>query len=256
MKTEAASVQSRNDEALPNVLDLCRSALGAAERLVESARYAVGKRVLTGNKADGAAMETHQFAAHGYAWLATCAAALRQMLHWTESLARAGHFSALEQLMLQIAFGEYLAQMAGGIAMSQTEVVRPSDIGLEQDALDAFRTRDVGMLIARGNTAAARTRLWALLATSGIPDDPLEDETLALVRNQFRRFAAEKIAPHAQDWHRGDMLIPLELIHEMAELGVFGLTLPEEWGGLAMGKRAMCIVTEELSRASLAVGSL
>jgi len=111
-------------------------------------------------------------------------------------------------------------------------------------------------LIARGNTAAARSRVWALLAAGGVADADLQDETLALVRDQFRRFAAGKVAPHAQDWHRKDELIPLSLIGEMARLGVFGLTLPEEWSGLAMGKQAMCIVTEELSRASLAVGSL
>jgi (2S)-methylsuccinyl-CoA dehydrogenase len=244
------------DVLLPDILSLCRSALDAVDRLVETARYALGQRVLRNGKVDAAAMEVHQFAAHGYAWLATCATALRQTLRWAGSLAESGKLGALEQLMLQITFGEYLAQIAGGIAMSQTEVVRLADMGLEQKAVDAFRSRPVETLIAAGNTAAARARLWALLAGGAAPDTGLEDETLALIREQFRRFAADKVAPFAQDWHRKDELIPLPLIGEMAGLGVFGLTLPEEWGGLAMGKQAMCIVTEELSRASLAVGSL
>ena len=248
---------SQTDNAvLPNALDLCRPALDAVDRLVEAARFAAGQRVLSGGKVDAAAMEAHQFAAHGYAWLATCAAALRQTLHWAEALSGSGKLGVLERLMLQIAFGEYLAQIVGGIAMSQTEVVRLADIGLGQDACDAFRTREVETLIAGGNTASARSRLWDLLAAGGTADAHLQDETLNLVRDQFRRFAADKVAPFAQDWHRRDELIPIQLIEEMAELGVFGLTLPEEWGGLAMGKRAMCIVTEELSRASLAVGSL
>jgi (2S)-methylsuccinyl-CoA dehydrogenase len=244
------------DVLLADALNLCRSALNAVDRLVEAVRYAVGRRVLSGGKVDAGAMETHQFAAHGYAWLATSAAALRQTFRWAGSLAEHGRLEEREHLVLQIGFGEYLAQIAGGIAMSQTEVVRLADIGLGIDATDAFRTRAVETLIARGNTAAARSRLSALLARSGAADDHLEDETLNLVRDQFRRFAADKVAPFAQDWHCKDELIPLELIGEMAGLGVFGLTLPEEWGGLAMGKRAMCIVTEELSRASLAVGSL
>jgi (2S)-methylsuccinyl-CoA dehydrogenase len=247
---------STEDAPLPDTLDLCRAALDAVDRLVEAARYAVGQRVLAGGKIDSGAMETHQFAAHGYAWLATCAAALRQTFRWAGSLAERGKLDELEHLVLQIAFGEYLAQIAGGIAMSQTEVVRLPDMGLGPDAIDAFRVRAVETLIARGNTAAARSRLGELLAAGGTADTHVQDETHDLVRDQFRRFAAEKVAPYAQNWHRKDELIPLSLLQEMAELGVFGLTLPEEWGGLAMGKRAMCVVTEELSRASLAVGSL
>ena len=244
------------DTLLPKALDLCRTALDAVDRIVEAARYAVGQRLLVDGKVDLAAIETHQFAAHGYAWLATCAAALRQTLRWAESLAERGKLGALEQLVLQIGFGEYLAQIAGGIAMSQTEVVRLADIGLAPDVIDAFRTRAVDTLIARGSTAAARSLLWQRLAAGGAADANLQDETLDLVRDQFRRFAAQKIAPFAQDCHRRDELIPLALLEEMAELGVFGLTLPEQWGGHAMGKQAMCVVTEELSRASLAVGSL
>lgn len=244
------------DVLLPEALDLCRSALDAVDRLVEAARYAVGQRVLQNGKVDAAAMEADQFAAHGFAWLATSAAALRQTFRWAGALAERGRLDELEHLVLQSAFGEYLAQIAGGIAMSQTEVVRLADLGLEQKAIDALRTPRVEGLIARGNTAAVRARLWALLAGGRAVDTNLQDETLDLVRDQFRRFAADKVAPFAQDWHRRDELIPLQLIDEMADLGVFGLTLPEEWNGLAMGKQAMCIVTEELSRASLAVGSL
>ncbi len=77
-----------------------------------------------------------------------------------------------------------------------------------------------------------------------------------MIREQFRRFADDKVMPVAQGWHERDELIPLELIEELAELGVFGLTLPEAHGGLGMGKVAMCVVTEELSRGYIGVGSL
>jgi (2S)-methylsuccinyl-CoA dehydrogenase len=241
---------------LPNAIDLCRAASTAADTLVERARFQLGQRLLAAGRIDPARLEADQFAAHGYAWLATYATALRETLHWAERLAATDRFGEVEQLVLQSAFGEYLAQMAGGIALSQAEIARPADIGLGSAELDRFRTREVDTLIAGGNMASVRSRLWSLLSRGAETERGLNDDTLTLVRDQFRKFAAEKIAPHAQTWHREDRLIPLELIAEMAGLGVFGLTIPETWGGLAMGKGAMCVVTEELSRASLAVGSL
>ena len=99
-------------------------------------------------------------------------------------------------------------------------------------------------------------RLAALIAESGFGDGGLDDEMLVMIRDQFRRFTDEKVAPHAHSWHVEDVLIPMEVVEELAELGVFGLTIPEEFGGLGLGKVAMCIVTEELSRGYIGVGSL
>ena len=74
------------------------------------------------------------------------------------------------------------------------------------------------------------------------------DDDYEMIRDQFRRFADERVAPHAHGWHLRDELIPLEIVEEMGELGVFGLTIPEEYGGAGLGKIAMCVVSEELSR--------
>ncbi|MEL6236707.1 MAG: acyl-CoA dehydrogenase family protein, partial [Pseudomonadota bacterium] len=82
------------------------------------------------------------------------------------------------------------------------------------------------------------------------------DDEFEMIRDQFRRFCAEKVTPHAHGWHLRDELIPLEIIAEMAEMGVFGLTIPEEFGGAGLGKLAMCVVSEELSRGYIGVGSL
>jgi (2S)-methylsuccinyl-CoA dehydrogenase len=60
----------------------------------------------------------------------------------------------------------------------------------------------------------------------------------------------------AHQWHLKDELIPLPVVNQLAELGVFGLTVPEEFGGLGLGKLAMCVVTEELSRGYIGLGSL
>jgi len=241
---------------LTGLLSSCREAVAAAEGLLAAARRSVGAVVLREGRIEPAAFEAAQFAAHGFAWLATYVAALRHMVDWADRLEARASLGELESLLLQCAFGEYLAQVTGGIALSQGEIARPADIGIDDEALAAFATPAVVRLARSGNTDAARMRLAGLIADGQFGDPCLEDESLELVRDQFRRFARERVAPGAQAWHAADQLIPIDLIAEMAELGVFGLTMPEEHGGLAMGKVAMCVVTEELSRASLAVGSL
>ena len=82
------------------------------------------------------------------------------------------------------------------------------------------------------------------------------DDELEMIRDQFRRYADEHVIPFAHDWHLKDELIPMEVIGQLAEMGVFGLTIPEEYGGSGMGKIAMCVVSEELSRGYIGVGSL
>ena len=225
----------------------CRTAFDGAEALLTEARHVVSTRVKAEN------IDSEQFAVHGLSWYATYVEALRQMLDWAERLEETGRFGALEQLTLQATFGEYLSQLAGGIAMSQVETVRPSDLGIEADALE---TAEIALLRRRGNTAAVRQAIADAISDGDFADAALDNETLVLVEDQFRRFSDERIAPHAQDWHREDVLIPDAVIAEMAELGVFGLTAPEDWGGAGLGKVAMCVVTEELCRGSLGVGSL
>jgi (2S)-methylsuccinyl-CoA dehydrogenase len=254
-----------------DLLTTCRHALAAAERLEAAARQAVAGLVARGGpeadraklhagKLDGAALEREQYAAHGYAWLATYVAGLRETLNWAERLAAAGGLRELERLILQAAFGEYLQQMLGGIPISQGEMVRPADLGLEADALTAFvADSSVKGLCRKGNTAAARARIAELIAegaeSGDFGDTGLADETLAMVRDQFRKLADEhKEAAHR--WHLADELIPIEVIDQLASLGVFGLTVPEDFGGLAMGKTAMCLVTEELARGYIGLGSL
>ena len=241
---------------LPGLLPLCGAALGSAERLRDAAREGVSALVMRGGKVDAAALEREQFAAHGFAWLATYVEGLRQLLRWAERLDAAGMLGERESLILQSAFGEYLWQMIGGIAVSQVEIVRVQDMSLGESEERAYFTQAVNALIRGGNTNAVRMRLAELIAESEFGDVALGDETLGMIRDQFQRFAAEKVKPFAHDWHRRDELIPMSVLEEVGALGVFGLTIPEEFGGLGLGKVAMCVVTEELSRASLAVGSL
>ncbi len=238
----------------------CEDALASAETLLGKITQCVGERVLRDGRVDGTLIDAEQFAAHGLSWAATYVEALRQMGGWAERLQGAANFGELEQLILQSAYGEYLSQLYGGIALSQVEIVRPRDMGLTSKDTHAFFTDGVKRLIDGGNTNAARMRIAALIADGAdsgyFGHAGLDDEMLEMVRDQFRRFVGEQVLPEAHAWHLKDQLIPMEIVEQMAELGVFGLTIPEEFGGLGMGKMAMCVVTEELSRGYIGVGSL
>ena len=242
---------------LTNYIPPIGDALDAAQTLLERATEAVRGRLSSGHGPEGDRLEREQHAAHGLAWLATYVEALRQMQSWGEALAAGGRLGEPERLILQVAFGEYLARIAGGIPMSAGESVRLVALGLGQGTIEAFvGAPAIRRLCAEGNTATARAQLAAMLAEDRFGDWNLADETLALIREQFRRFADQEIAPHAHGWHLRDQLIPLDVVGQVAELGVFGLTVPESCGGLGLGKTAMCVVTEELSRGYIGVGSL
>ena len=230
----------------------------AAEGLLADARLAVAARVMRDGRPDPRALDREQRAAHGLAWLATYVEAIRQLAGYAERLMAGGGLGETEQLLIRIGAGEYLAQMFGGIPMSQGEMVRPADLGLTAAATAARMTGAVEALIASGNTAAHRARLAQLMrdnqqATVGACG---LDDTLNSIREEMRKFADDKVVPHAQAWHLNNEYIPLDVIAQMAALGVFSLTIPEDYGGLGLGKESMCVVSEELSRGYIGVGSL
>ncbi|WP_225028789.1 acyl-CoA dehydrogenase family protein [Xinfangfangia pollutisoli] len=239
---------------LPGLKGLTEAALPELSALFDAAKAGLAARVTRGGKISAAALEEHQFAAHALSWLATYVEALRQLDAWAGRLRDAGSFGEIEALILQIGFGEYLNQIAGGIPMSQGEIARLADLDQSWTPGEAAQA-----LMAGGNTPAVRDRLVALMrdnhgrATFGATG---LDEELEMIRDQFRRYADEKVIPVAHDWHLKDELIPMEVIRELAEMGVFGLTIPEEFGGFGLSKASMVVVSEELSRGYIGVGSL
>ncbi len=242
---------------LPDLLPTAANALKAAEAFTEQARQSVSGMVSKDGRVSAGLLEQEQLAAHGLAWLTTYSTALRELLNWAERLEAGNGLGELEALILQAGFGEYLAQMAGGIAISAGEIVRPSDMGLDASAL---AVPAVNALATNGNTNAVRMRIAELIeegATTGeFGELGLDAEELVMIRDQFRRFVNEQVLEAAHEWHLKDELIPMPIVNQMAEMGVFGLTIPEENGGFGMGKVAMCVVTEELSRGYIGVGSL
>lgn len=244
---------------LDDLLTLTGAAVAPVAAVLDAAKDSIREMVVVDGRVSSRAVEAHQSASHGLAWLATYVEALRQMQKWAEGLKEAGKFGEVEQLIHQIAFGEYLHQIAGGIPMNQGEVVRLQEMGLGWDALSGFQCSEVQTLMARGNTQSARTRLVELMqersAETTVGATGL-DEELEMIREQFRRFALDKVEPYAHEWHLKDELIPMEIIEELAEMGVFGLTIPENLGGLGLSKASMVVVSEELSRGYIGVGSL
>ena len=249
--------KSNRRDAGVKLLALTREATLVAERLLADAVAAVRERVRVDTHTVGRIFDREQRATHGLAWLATYVEAIRQLSAYAERMHAAGSLGEIEELIVQIGVGEFLAQIQGGIPMSQGEIVRPADVGLSPSAVAERMAGPLEGLIASG-TVERRARLVELMlghheATVG--DCGLE-ETLATIRDEMRKFADSEVMPRAQDWHRKNHYIPLDVIAQMSELGVFGLTIPEDYGGLGLGKESMCVVSEELSRGYIGVGSL
>ncbi|WP_038368378.1 acyl-CoA dehydrogenase family protein [Bosea sp. UNC402CLCol] len=251
-----AALQS---ESRVSAVDLVAAALPGFETLLEAATVAVRSKVEADGRISSARLEAEQHAAHGLSWLATYVAALRELKAYGERLLEEGRYGAVEDCAIRIGAGEYAAQIFGGIPMSQGEIVRLPALGLSQDAVAAACSEAAEMLIAEGNTPENRARFVALFSQSdgtASVGDPGLDETLEAIRSEMRRFCAAEVTPHAHEWHLANEYIPMPVVEKMAELGVFGLTIPEEFGGLGLSKVSMCVVSEELSRGYIGVGSL
>jgi len=203
--------------------------------------------------------DKYQSKVHGLAWIATYVEALKQMSIWAEQLLKGGNFSQTERIILILSFNEYLNQIFGGIMMSQNEIVRPVDIDSKKVTLQKLNTNEVLFFKDVVDVHQLRSEFIELIlqnrSTPFIGNDGLnEDQTM--IRQEFHKFSKDKIEPFAHEWHLKDELIPLTLIEELANLGVFGLTIPEEYGGTGLDKISMCVVSEELSRGYIGVGSL
>lgn len=241
------------------LVGLLRDAAGVVQAFVAAARPAVAARVSIGGKIDRVRADEEQHIVHGYGWYASYAELMNQVAGWAERLSGEGRFGETEALLAQLLFGEYAQQLSGGIAMNQGEVVRPGDLTEDPAALAHLDAPALRRLAREGTRQSVKTAVADRVA-SAVGHATVEitglDDTLDMVRDQFFAFAQEKVTPYAQQWHLDDELIPLPLVEELGAMGVFGLTISEDYGGHGMGKTAMCVVSEELSRGWIGVGSL
>jgi (2S)-methylsuccinyl-CoA dehydrogenase len=233
-------------------LRLAEAALAPARRFCDQARAAAAQALAACPDDPDAA----QHATHALAWIATTVAGLESLVGWAQRGRDAGRHGRIDALVLRIGAGEALAALGSGIAMSATEYARPAELGLTPAAEAMVQDEAVRRLIPGPDAAALRGELAALLMAGQRPDEALDDEALDAIRATVRAFAADRIAPHAHRWHLADDLIPRAVIDDMAALGLFGVAMPTEYGGLGLGKLAMAVVSEELSRAWICAGSL
>ena len=253
-------MMSMDDQGiLPELVNTLQDAISALDTYCFQVQSKASQTLAPEGKPDRAAFATHQHLAHGLAWLVTYKETLRETANWAARLEAEGNLSSLDKLLAQILFSRYLADIVGGINMTQGETIRPHEFEALQEVDTLFQTPAVNLLIKKGLTpqtmAAAAAHLPDALSRSTV-ETTGEDETMAMIREQFRRYAEDKVTPNAHSWHLNNDYIPMEVVQEMAELGVFGLTIPEEFGGLGLGKTAMCVVSEELSRGYIGTGSL
>jgi len=219
--------------------------------------YLDGKRhllslVKTGEKLDGEALDKHQCAAHALAYVATELEACKQLVAWAERVN--GDY---ERAIAKAYVAEVARMLRASVELGALESISISELGVDPKTsvgiapvvafADKFASDEAYLAIAK----EARHR-----PADARGGDPGLDETLSAMKSEFRKFVLAEVEPIAQAVHQKDVLIPIALVKKMAEMGVFGLTIPEEHGGLGLSKVAMCVVTEELSRGYIGVGSL
>lgn len=249
----------KSKPVLEGLTGLLQDAVAALDTYNGALKAKVTAALAPDGKIDRAALSEQQHLAHGYGWVVTYVETLRETANWATRLEADSKFGEIDALLAQILFSKYLADLVGGVPMNQGETIRPHELDADAEADALIATPAVNTLITKGMTAEVMAAAAAHLPDSlgrATVEQTGEDETMAMIRDQFRRYAEDRIVPYAHEWHLENDYIPMDVVNEMAELGVFGLTIPEDFGGLGMGKTAMCVVSEELSRGYIGTGSL
>ena len=227
-------------------LDDAQQLLSSADRLLEASLDRA--REIT---AGGKQIDAHQVLAERVAYAATEGRAARALLDLASAAAAEGR--ADEHLTRTC-----VASVADLVlSLEQRLAATIDELGLGEDALEAAFPAEIRALLRRAGSEARFREIGRHVAEVRGRNETPVDEISEQVREAVREFAEGEVAPQAEHIHRTDALIPEEFISKMAELGYFGLSVPDEYGGSEMGNLAMILTTEELSRASLAAaGSL
>lgn len=226
--------------------------ISAIESLYQRAHGVLKERLSKDGRISSSLLNKHQLGAHGLAYLATELEACRQLAGWADQVN-----AEYEHAIADAYIGEVARSLQGGVDLGPCESIPLSELGLSaRDIAETVGSEAIASFIEERAGGAAYLALADKGAEEGFGNPGLFDEMLEEIRAQFARFSDEIVIPRAQEIHQKDILIPMEILEQMSELGVFGLTIPEEFGGLGMSKVAMCVVTEELSRGYIGVGSL
>jgi (2S)-methylsuccinyl-CoA dehydrogenase len=223
-----------------------RLILDAGSRLLADAVAAVKAKTENGKKIDD-----HQVITERVAYAATEAVAAHAVLSERDDWATEGKLTPIREQVAIAAVGELMSNLRDRLSAAA------DDFGIGDAAVESAFPADVRAALRRTTSEASLREIGVNVAETRGTNDWVLDEMHEQVRDQVREFAAQEIMPQAEHIHRTDATIPEEFIEKMSELGFFGLSVPEEFGGVEMGNLAMILTTEELSRASLAAaGSL
>jgi (2S)-methylsuccinyl-CoA dehydrogenase len=229
----------------PN-LQGARSLVAAGQALFDKA-LARAKEITE----NGGAIDDHQVLTERVAYTGTEIRAAKEVLDYADAVVAEGRSSdALERLWSTSA-AELVASARDRIAPGVDE------LGIGEEALDETFPADLRKLLRAATDESVFRAIGRHVADTGGRNETPLDEMHEQVRDQVRDFALNEVLPEAERIHRSDDIVPEKFLKKMAELGFFGLSVPEEYGGVEMGNLAMILTTEELSRASLAAaGSL
>jgi (2S)-methylsuccinyl-CoA dehydrogenase len=231
-------------------LAAARAILGDLRAALATATRALAERCSRDGRLLAPALDAHQVPSFELAW-----AAAEQLA--AETVLQPSHGTALDARL-----GLLFAVDAAVSVLGRLESLF-LDLGLSGDALRTVReSRDWSALrqAAAGSPALEAAGEAVLAARGEVGMLPL-DEPHALAQDSFRRFSEEVVKPLAEQIHRENLTVPEALLQPLREMGVFGLSVPEQYGGSAPDDREdallMVLVTEALSEGSLAAaGSL
>lgn len=235
-----------------SLLTPAREVLRALRGAFQEGCRSLARDCARGGRLDADELDARQVAAFELAWAAADLLAAEHALHALTP----------DDDDLAVRLSLLFAAEAAGMVVERLETVH-AEAGLgtaplhalrQGAAWDALRWQGGG---ARALEAAGR----AVAVSDGDAGAPRLKGAHALAQQSFRRFAEERVAPLAQVIHREDRTVPESLLQPLREMGVFGLAIPERFGGSAPDDRddtlQMVVVTEALSEASLgAAGSL
>jgi (2S)-methylsuccinyl-CoA dehydrogenase len=230
--------------------------LSRAEEGVLTAKRYLQSLLLENGKINLKKLDSLQSSAHALAVMATYLQCMKEMLTYAEKMEGYGEERALEVAEGLSFIGIAAQEIENGIDLGTLEKVYIKELGLDPFFLSGS-DEEIKNFIHKGTSHEMIASMAKAIEERGdFGEFCLEDETLLMIRDQFRKFVEQEVLPISHTIHLQDRLIPLSLINKMAEMGVFGLTIPESYGGAGLSKMAMVVVTEELSRGYIGVGSI
>ena len=222
--------------------------LPALRRAIDTA-LEIGRRMTEGGKA----IDDHQVHAERLAYAATEARAAEALAEYAAARRAAGSPDDTTDRMAAAFAGEMASKLRGLIEAQR------DDFGVSDDLLGQTLASPAVLAAIRAAQHESRFREIGqeVIRTRAANNAYIDGDVAEMARDSARAFARKEVAPIAEHIHRHDDLVPESILRAMRELGYFGMSVPEEYGGQGMGNLPMIIITEELSTASLAAaGSL